>query len=140
MDATRKRLVDLSALRSLAYLSLALQALACSHELDGPAPTVSGLDPSIVCTEQLVTPVKINGAGLSPQAEEALTEDPLLVLPKVTLRRTADLSGGAQTGGAAIVIPDDPKNPAASHVSWMSQQLLTFEVFPDLMLQPGIYS
>lgn len=126
--------------RSFALPPLALLALAaCSHEIDGPTPTVQGLDPSIVCTEQLTTPVKINGDGLSPLAEEALTPDPLLALPTVKLTRTADLLGG-MSAGTPITIPDDPKSPAASHVKWTSQQLLTFDVFPGLALPPGIYS
>jgi hypothetical protein len=134
------RATRMSKLRLLAVQALALQALAaCSHEIEGPAPVVQGLDPSIVCTEQLVTPVRINGSGLSPLAEEALTPDPLLALPTVTLQRTADLSGGAQTG-AEIEIPDDPSNTAASRVRWMSQQQMTFDVYPELALQPGIYS
>ena len=98
---------------------LALAAAACSYQLEGPTPVVQGLDPSVVCSEQLTTPASINGDGLSPMAEEALTEDPLLALPAVTLTRTRDLGGNAVTG-TAKAIPDDPRNPSASHVEWRS--------------------
>src|SRR5688572_19292340 len=117
---------------------LALVAAACSYQLDGPAPVVQGLDPSVVCSEQLTTPVSINGDGLSPLAEEALTDDPILALPAVSLQRTRDLSGNAVTG-SAVGIPDDPRNPSASHIEWTSQQKLIFDVYPELMLAPGIY-
>ncbi len=121
MDSTRRG-------HQLAVLSLALQAIgllalaSCSYQLDGPAPTVQALDPNIVCTDQFTTAVKINGDGMSPMAEEALTSDPKLALPSVFLNRTADLYGAAGTA-SPVKIPDDPKNTSASHLHWTSQKL-----------------
>src|SRR5262249_60083142 len=63
-----------------AKLPLALLAIAagCSHELSGPTPTVSSLDPTIVCTEQLMTDVNITATGLSPLSEAPLPHKPPL--------------------------------------------------------------
>src|SRR5262249_3058618 len=67
--------------------------------------------------------------GLSPMAEDALKSTPLLALPAIVLLRA----------GASVPIPDDPKNPSASHVRWTSQQSMAFDVFPGLNLAPGAY-
>src|SRR5215813_3340189 len=122
-----------------ASLPLALFAIAagCSHELSGPTPTVSSLDPTIVCTEQLMTDVKIMGTGLSPLGEDTLTDKPLLALPKVTLQRSADLFGAAASD-APRDVPDDPKDPSHSLVHWTSQELMSFRIL-GLSLKPGIY-
>ncbi|MBI5478385.1 MAG: IPT/TIG domain-containing protein [Deltaproteobacteria bacterium] len=121
-----------------ALLTALLLAGGCSHTLEGPAPQVAGLDPALVCTEQLTTTVTLTGAGLSPLAIDALTKDPKLALPSITLRRTADLDGAA-VGDAPVTIPDDPADPAHSRVRWLSQTSMTFEVYPELGLQPGTY-
>ncbi len=123
---------------ALLATSLAAGSLACSTELTGPTPVVSGLDPALVCTEQLVTKVALSGEDLSPLGFDTATADPLLALPAITLRRTQDLTGAAAMG-TPVALPDDPKNPAASHVRWTSEQSMEFDVYEGLGLEPGLY-
>jgi hypothetical protein len=117
---------------------VAAALVGCSHELSGPTPSVQSLEPSLVCTEQLTTPVIVHGDGLSPMAENALTKSPLLALPQIGLVRTKDLAGAATTD-AAVPIPDDPLHTDSSHLHWTSQQSMTMTIDPGLKLAPGGY-
>jgi hypothetical protein len=54
------------------------------------------------------------GAGLSPLVTGALE------LPALSLVEVKDIDGNAKSA-APVSIPDDPKNPAASHTRWMGQ-------------------
>ena len=118
----------------LAWLFVA----GCGHEMEGPSPVVASAEPGLVCTDQLTTTITLTGSGLSPLAIDALTEDPKLALPTILLRRTADMDGNAVSEDP-VVIPDDPAHPTQSHVRWLSQTSMSFEVYPELGLRPGTY-
>lgn len=119
-------------------LTSLLVTLACSAKIEGPTPNVAGLDPSLVCGEQLTTEIAISGAGLSPLAIDSATGDPRLAIPDVTLERVQDLTGMAVTG-APVTLPNDPMNPAMARVRWTSSTSMAFDVYPELMLAPGLY-
>lgn len=117
---------------------LAMIGVGCSHEIESPAVKANTVAPDLVCTEQLTTTVILTGDGFTPAPEQTLTDKSILVLPAITLDRTVDLTGAAQSG--SFKIPDNPKNPAASRVTWQSEQQMSFQVFPELALQPGLYN
>lgn len=118
--------------------ALLLCTSACQERLDGPEPSVAGLNPALVCNVQLTTEVRISGSNLSPLAIDAATGDPRLAIPDVTLRRIEDLAGNAVTG-ESVTLPNDPDNPDAARVAWISNTEMTFEVYPELGLEPGLY-
>lgn len=124
--------------RWIRLVALVWPLASCGHQLDGPAPTVSGVSPDIICTEQLDTTVTLSGDGLSPLAIDALTDDPKLALPAITLTRVKDLAGQTVTG-PSIKLPDDPADPAASIVEWHGLTSMSFTVSPALALEPGVY-
>jgi hypothetical protein len=126
------------AVDALFTVSLLATVGGCSHTLEGATPGVSGVEPSLVCVEQLTTVVTITGDDLSPLPIESATDHPQLLLPSIELRRTQDLAGIA-VSEPAVRIPDEPANPAASRVRWTSATAMQFDVFPELGLLPGIY-
>ncbi|HXI60198.1 MAG TPA: hypothetical protein VNO55_29240, partial [Polyangia bacterium] len=123
-------------LSAVAFSALVLAA-SCSKQISGPTPTVAGVAPAAICQAQLTTTVQLSGAGLSPLYEGALATGKL-DLPSITLGKVQDI-GGVAMSGAPVPIPDDPTMPASSHVRWLSQQMMSFDVTPDLMLQTGLY-
>lgn len=114
-----------------------LLAAACAKKLDGPTPTLASASPDLVCNAQLATAVTLSGSGLAVMMQGAL-KDGRLLLPTVTLVPLTTLAGAA-AGGPSIVIPDDPANPSASKVRWLSQSELAFTVDPALALPAGVY-
>ncbi len=126
--------------RSLLGLVLVAQAswLGCSEEITGPTPAVEDVSEPLVCNEQLTTTIDLSGAELSPLALDAATGDPLLAIPDITLTRTKDLDGTAVTADP-IELPNDPEDPAAARVSWTSAMSMSFDIYPELALDPGIY-
>jgi hypothetical protein len=125
-------------MRSLAYLLAVPIAIGgCGHDIDSPRPTVTSLTPDVVCGAQLTTPVVVAGMNLTPLPTRTLRKTPQLLLPRVTLTESETLDGAGVTG-MPISIADDAANPSASHVRWQSEQQLTFDVTPDLLM-PGVY-
>lgn len=115
-----------------------LLLVACERKLTGPAPTVSQVAPSAVCTEQLTTTISLTGDGLSPLVTDSLTAAPQLNLPAISLVPSVDLTG-ATASGDPVVIPDDPAAPADSRARWTSQQAMEVDLSPELALAPGLY-
>lgn len=110
---------------------------ACGHKLESPAPSLTSLAPSLVCGEQLTTAAVITGASLTPVPSKTLEPPESLLLPSVSLTRTATLEGTATTD-SAVIVSDDPSDPALSHVRWTSETKMSFDVTPGL-LAPGVY-
>lgn len=91
----------------------------------------------MVCVEQLTTEVKLNGSGFAPMPTKTLEDRRALVLPEVTLLRTADLAGASASG--QLRVPDGPEDPAASYLKWISEAQMSFRVDPALKMEAGIY-
>jgi hypothetical protein len=121
--------------------SMAALAAACSAQITGPTPSINqnGLDPALICDEQLTTEVQLAGAQLSPLAIDAATGQPELAIPAITLLRTADLTGTAVADATPVALPDDPADPAAARVTWTSATSMSFTIAPELGLVPGLY-
>lgn len=136
--------------RTFALLA-AVAAAGCGRQLTGSTPSLSGVQPAAVCNAQLTTVVTVTGDKLTPVTTESLTQSPHLNLPQLSLVLSKNLSGGAAAGDASncrdaapdparcIPIPDDATDPASSHVRWVSQQSMSFDVFPALNVPPGFY-
>ncbi len=122
----------------VAVAALALLA-ACTAKLDGPAPALSLVAPSVVCGEQHVTTVTLTGAGLAPLVVDSATGDPLLAVPDVILEQTADLDG-MPVAATSVTLQNDPRDPAAARVRWHSATEMAFDLYPELGLAPGAYS
>jgi hypothetical protein len=120
-------------------LAAAMFANACSHKLESAQPATGLAEPQIVCNEQLTKTLVLAGERFSPTVFDALTDGKKVILPAIFLTREKD-ERGAAVQGTRIQIPDDPAAPAASRVRWQSQSRMTFEVFPELQLAPGVYS
>src|SRR5688572_10590081 len=118
--------------RTLALLVLA----ACSHEIEGPSPTVGTIDPGLVCNA-VTTTLTLTGAGLSPLAVDALTDDPKLALPTVTVQRVSDLEGNPVNDPAITLC--EATDRACTLVRWISQTEMEFDITPELGLEPGVY-
>lgn len=125
------------ATRTLGLLCV-LWVVGCQESLTGPTPEPVSVEPDLVCVEQLTTVVTLRGEGLSPLPVDTLTGMPLLELPDVHLLRRLDVAG-APAAGPDVQVPDEPTDPGSSRVTWTSQQELSFEVFPELSLEPGLY-
>ncbi len=109
---------------------LLLLSVGCRQTLVSPAPTTNGLAPQLVCAEQLVTEVTVDGDALTPLPTALLRDTPHLVLPSLTLTRTGEPDGASVSGSTWSV--DDT-------VSWIDAETMTFEVVPELLLEAGIY-
>ena len=118
-----------------AFLFLLVLASGCAQELESPTPATSGLDPNLVCGEQLVTAVTVSGSGLSPVVVDALTDDPGLALPQLSLQKTQDLDGGGD-GGDPVVLDD---TAGEHHVRWIDDATMEFDIYPELDLESGGY-
>ena len=109
----------------------------CSHKLDDPKPTLASVMPNLVCSDQLTTAVTVAGTNLTPVPTKTLAGGEVLAVPIVTLTEETDLSGAAMTSSPiALNAASDTSN---THVRWESEQQMSFDVTPDLMLQAGVY-
>ncbi|KAK4044983.1 hypothetical protein OUZ56_032389 [Daphnia magna] len=114
---------SLRALRFLApvVLTPGIVALsgACATELVSPSPQVGAVAPNLICATQ---------------------GD--VVLPSVSLLRTADVAGGpsgATSGVDPIVVSGDPKIAGSERLSWVSAEELAVAFDPTSAPPPGVY-
>jgi hypothetical protein len=117
--------------------ALMLLAAACSHELSGPSPQIDSLDPALVCNA-VTTTLTVTGSGLSPLAVDALTGEPKLALPAITLQRIADGDGNTVSDAPLTLCPDTT-DTSCTRVRWISQTSMEFDIDPSLGLMPGTY-
>jgi hypothetical protein len=98
------------------------------------------VSPQIACDQQLTSPITVSGMNFTPLPVKTLQNKVGINLPQVSLLEETDLFGGAASPAPmSIAIFDDPNNPSTSHIRWESEQQLGFDVYPDLMLTPGVY-
>ncbi len=130
---------SMSRLRAFVGLVSLASIAGCAEEITGPTPAPSAIEPQLVCVEQLTTEVKLTGDRFSPLPIETLKDRTLLELPDIELERTVDI-GREPVSGPTYLIPDDPTDPDASHVTWTSDKEMSFEVYPELDVEPGLYA
>lgn len=134
-------------LRLVVVLIAVVFSGGCGHEIDspslsaGPPATTPGQQgpakPDLLCVERPTT-VVLTGDGFTPMPSKTLEDTVRLLLPGVVVTRTADIEGNS-VPPAPIALPDDPANPAASHVHWASEQQMSFDITPDMQVAPGVY-
>ena len=124
---------------ALATLGLAgTLATGCEQKMDGPQPVVDNpstsadpapIDPGIICRDQRISDVVINGSGMSPVPID-VPNNPRTALPTVLLTRGLNLDGSAGDG-LEVTYNGDPDNPQnVPLLSWQSQRQMTFVVVP----------
>ena len=113
-------------------------AYGCGHKVESPKPTTAGVSPRLACDAQLTSPITVTGDRFTPLPASTLKDHVQLHLPQVSLTETEDLAG-MSVSPMSIPIFDDPNAPATSHIRWESEQQLSFDVYPQLMLTPGVY-
>lgn len=121
----------------LLFLGWVLAWAGCSNGVEGPSPSAEVVTPQVVC-HQAETWVLIDGAGFSPAPVDALTDDPAVALPQVTLSLMTDVDGSALTQVDTLLNPD-AADPANLRVKWINGRQLSFLVDPSLALQSGVY-
>jgi hypothetical protein len=121
---------DMSRAR-LAYVLLPV-LVGCGHDLKGPTPTVTAVDPILVCNEVTnpATVVTLTGTNLAALAEDTLTSGTKVVLPAIALFPAEGLDGNPPADSTPV--PVDP-----STVTWHSQLEMLFGL--PASLAPGIY-
>ncbi len=127
----------------------ALTVVGCAYRLESPTPHVASVQPRIVCAEQLNTTLNLMGDHFTPLPIRTLggfdggRQPQALQLPGIFLDRSFALDGmtapGSGADGGGVRVLDDYDSPATSHVTWTSETAMTFDVYPQLMLTPGIY-
>jgi large repetitive protein len=115
--------------RKLIACSVSL-LLGCSAQIDSAKPSITALDPSAICADQDTAELTLRGAHFDAVPTGLLNDQPHLVLPKVSLRRTADTSGGAVASSPIEV----------SSVRWRDPAAISFSLGPSLGLEPGRYT
>ncbi len=112
----------------------AMLAAACSRnsdKIDGPKPVLVEVQPDLLCVEQAERQIAITGEGLAPLMIDTATDDAKLVLPRIFLQQTKDLSGAAASA-EELGIPEED-------VTWESQMSMSAVIKPALALSPGVY-
>ncbi|WP_437911387.1 kelch repeat-containing protein [Sorangium sp. So ce302] len=126
--------------KTAALLACTALLAGCGYDLDSPKASAKadhGVEPNLVCNEQLTTAVTLTGDKFTPMPSDTLETPTALLLPAIDLTRTVDLTGSQAP--ASFSIADDPGQPEASKVHWISGQQMTFQVDPALALLPGLY-
>jgi len=138
------------ALGLLGVLAATATMVACSAEITGPSPSISGEPgatsaedsptwPGFTCNEQLDTWIELRGADFSPLAVDVIStdKDPRLVLPTVKLARASSPEGEDDGESFEVVLSATPDE--TTQVRWFSPTLMSFRISPDLMLPAGVY-
>ena len=84
------------------------------------------------------TQLTVSGQGLAPMPVGSLTDDPQLLLPKITLVHEQHLDGETAEP-TEMIVPDDVAVDGSARVQWISSEQMTFEIFPELDLEPGVW-
>ncbi len=119
--------------------------LSCSHEIQSPQPTASQVQPDLACNakpaDRELSNILVNGGKFTPMPSKVLEGDgsAQLILPKIELLQAKDLAG-VDTTTTQLRIDDDPANPAASLVHWISEEQMSFDIKPEKNVPQGVYT
>lgn len=89
-------------------VSAAFSLPGCSAKRDGKTPQIFGVDPAIIITAFAPAKILIAGSGFSPSVDDALTDEPRVVMPQVSL---------LGPGGTAYSIPQENVSLPADDLS-----------------------
>lgn len=108
----------------------------CGADIDGPSPSTRQVEPQLVCTQAPVW-VELQGSGYSPIPADALTKDPGLKMPEITLVQSA-MTDGTATAGVPVNLPQFSPDQTP-RVRWSDSGTLSFLVDVSLSLAEGVY-
>ncbi len=118
----------------IVVIGAAFLATACSRNsdrIDGPTPLLADVQPDLLCVEQAEHQIALSGEGLAPLLIDTATGGNGIVLPRIFLQQTKDLTG-ATVSGKEVAIPEED-------VTWESQRSMAAVIKPALALVPGVY-
>ena len=110
-------------------VSTSLALAGCARDVESPIPTPYSLGPTLVCNDQLTTPVTVFGASLTPAPVDSLTDAGGLALPDLWLERATGLDGTGE--GDEKVDLDE----AGGGVRWFDPSRMEFDVTPGLLVE-----
>jgi hypothetical protein len=111
--------------------ALALLLASCSHELNGPEPSVDEGQEATLCGDIEDTFV-VTGQHFSPMVVDGATDEPGIDLPDVCLLLVERDDGTEVDDAEETCLPEDS-------VEWVSQERLEFRIGPDERADPGVY-
>ncbi len=121
----------------LTGIALTVSAAGCSTKLESPGLTAGDVDPDLFCSDKLpTTPISITGDGFAPLPTHTLEGSTQLLLPRVELVAATTFDPSVATPD--VVVPDDPNNPGASQVHFISDKELRIDLTKGLVA-PGVY-
>lgn len=124
-------------------LGAALSAtLACSHEVQSPKLTLTGVQPDVVCSEQFPAEgldLTVTGTNFTPLPLKLLEEPAGIELPSMALRLTHDLNGSERTE-QPVEFSGSAGGPLADRLTWTSNEEMHVSVDQSVGLGPGVYA
>jgi hypothetical protein len=105
---------------------IVMLAWACSS----PQPSLDRVEPGLICDEQAATILLLEGSALEPAAQDALEDEPSLLLPSVRL----EAHGPAQPDGAP---PEGAVEIPPQRLTWLEPDLVELRVDGALGLSQG---
>lgn len=109
---------------------LAFLLAACSHTIEGPAPTIDDGQEGTLCGD-LDRPVTVLGTGISPMVVDGATDDARVQLPDVCLVLALDAAGNPVEDAEPVCLPEE-------NIRWISQSEIEFTI-GDAPVGPGVY-
>jgi hypothetical protein len=106
---------------------LAIAALGCSQ----PTPSLVLVEPGLLCHEQGGATLRLEGSALEPAVQQALTEEPSLLLPSIRLEPVGGAAQGAPASATEAVLVDPTR------VAWVEPSAVEIRVDSGLGLEPG---
>jgi hypothetical protein len=95
------------------------------------APTLGVVEPGLICDEQGGATLHLEGTALEPAVQQALGDDPTLLLPTVRLEPAGGTTQGSPAS-AAQALEVDP-----SRITWIAPSSVDIRVDGGLGLEPG---
>lgn len=105
--------------------------LALLGACGGEPPTLERVDPGLICDEQGGATLRLQGSALEPAVQQALEDEPSLLLPTVHF----EPAGGLTEGSAATSERSVEVEP--SRLSWTAPDSVEIRVDGGLGLEPG---
>lgn len=108
----------------------ALSLTGCAQILVSPEPSLEGASPGLVCNEQLTNVLTVTGDGLAPLPSDVLQDEPVLILPALSITLSAGLDGSASTGAAVDL---------AQVSRWIDDGTMAVTLAPEMAIDEGVY-
>ncbi len=118
------------------FFILMFSLWGCESSIDGPKPLTQQVSPTLVCS-QASTWVDLQGSGYSPIPLDALTNDPKVGMPEISLVQSALLDGTAASGSPVPILQF--AEDGSPRVRWTDSGSMAILVDASLGLAEGVY-